>query len=207
MAGLINTLIEEVHEWVLANVDVSPDSLIKNFGFVELINRTSRGKKNTSTQPIPVIINGTGDRQQVSLDDRYDFITWVRWVAPMQSILSEEDSWGLVEGKRFTLPLRLVVAHKVELGESLILEMAAGIPVNIVVDGFDFVFLSSSIAVDPNHEEIYRTELGETVYELHRFNWNLYAIDINAEFVMCPPDENGVTVGKIFDYTFDFSFE
>lgn len=207
MAGIIDTLIEEIHEWVVDNVDISPDTKIKNWGYVELTNRESRGKGDrTSTQPIPMTINGTADREQVALDDRYDFISWIRWAEPMTSALSEEDSWGLREGKRFTLPLRMVVAHKVELGETIILELAAGIPMNISVPGFDFVFITSNVNVDPNHEEIYRTELGNTVYERHRFNWNIYVLNINVEFVRCPPVE-GVEQGKIFDFTFDFSFE
>lgn len=206
MAGIINVLSQEVEQWVQDNTDISPDSKIKNWGFVELAVRTSKGKKSQSDQPIPMTINGTGDRQQVSLDDRYDFIFWVRWIGQLQSILSEEDSWGLREGKRFTFPLRLVVAHKVELGENLILDLVNGLPESLTVAGFDFVYLTSSISVDPNHEEIYRIELGDTVYEQHRFDWNIYVININVEYVQCPP---GVAVeeGRIFDYTFALEFE
>jgi len=206
MAGIINTLSEAIEQWVIDNSTISPDSLIKNWGFVELSNRTSKGKKSISTQPIPMSINGTSDRDQVSLDDRFQFIFWIRWIAPMTSILNDADSWGLREGKRFSLPLRVVVAHKVELGENLILDLVNGLPENLVVSGFDFVFLTSSISVDPDHEQIYRTELGNTIYELHRFDWNIYVIDINVEYVQCPPGE-ATEEGRIFDFTFAEEFE
>ena len=44
-------------------------------------------------------INGTADREQIALDDRYDFIEWIRWVNPLQAIPNPDDSWGLKEGK------------------------------------------------------------------------------------------------------------
>ena len=206
MAGIINVLSEEIEQWVIDNTDISPDSKIRNWGFVELSNRTSKGRSTTSTQPIPMTINGTGDREQVSLDDRYDFIFWIRWLDQLTSILSEEDSWGLKEGKRFTFPLRLVIAHKVELGETLILELVSDLPSKLIVAGFEFVYLSASVSVDPNHEDIYRTELGDTVYEQHRFDWNIYVVNINVEFIKCSPLTEGEE-GRIFDFTFDFSFE
>lgn len=207
MAGIINILANEVEQWVLNNTDISPDTQVKNWRFVELANRVSKGNKTTSKQPIPMTINGTGDREQISLDDAYQFIFWIRWVSPMQSILNEEDSWGLREGKRFTLPLRLVVAHKVELGENLILDLVNGLPENIIVNGFDYVFLNSSVSVDPDHEQIYLTELGKTVYEQHRFDWNVYVVNINVEFSQGPYCIEPPEQGMIFDYTFDFAFE
>jgi hypothetical protein len=211
MAGIIDTISLEIEEWVLDYFgDESPEMAFKNWGFVELANRSSRGKGGTtSNQPIPVTITGDGQRLQVSLDDRYDYMHWIRWVSPLTSVESEVDSWGLREGKRMRLPLRIVVAHKVEIGENFILELVNGLPENVVVEGFDFVFLNSDYSVDPDHEAIYNTELGATVYEQHRFDWNLYTIDLNVEFIQgatCiagSPDSDG----KIFDFTFDSIFE
>ena len=125
-----------------------------------------------------------------------------------KTVENAEDSWGLREGKRQRIPLRIVIAHKVEIGENFILELVNGLPENIVIDGFDFVFLNSDYSVDPNHEEIYRIELGDTVYEQHRFDWNIYVINLNVEFVVCiPSGASPEEEFKIFDFTFDSSFE
>jgi hypothetical protein len=180
---------------------------------VELANRASRSPKSgsTSTQPIPVTITGDGQREQVSLDDRYDYMHWIRWVSPITSVENDEDSWGLTVGERMTIPLRIVVAHKVEIGENFILQLTRGLPKNFVVPGLDFLFIDSGYSIDPDHETIYNTELGATVYEQHRFNWNIYAINVNAEFVICIPSSLGESSPdeefKIFDFTFDSTFE
>jgi len=211
MPGIIDTISLSMEDWVLDYFgDVSADMHFKNWGFVELAYRGSKGKTgNTSQQPIPVTINGTGQRDQVSLDDRYDYMHWIRWPEPLTSVDSEEDSWGLRAGKRMHLPLRIVVATKVGVGENFILELVNGLPENVVVPGFDFVFLNSDYSIDPDHEEIYRTELGNTVYEQHRFDWNLYVINLSVEFVqglLCIEGSPDVQ-GKIFDETFDSTFE
>ena len=183
MDEIIRAIAEHIENWTLANVNQSP-LMVKNWGFVELVNRQSKGKKGESTQPIPMTINGTADREQVALDDRFDFIEWIRWVTPLQAVPNEDDSWGLKEGKRKTMPLRIVIAHKVELGENLVVQIAENLPEVIYLTGFDFIFVNEW-TIDPNHETIYVTELGETVYELHRFNWNVYAIDLEVQFKQC----------------------
>jgi hypothetical protein len=184
MDEVIRSIAEWIENWTIDNVDQSPAIAVKNWGFAELANRQSKGSKGTSNQPIPMTINGTGDRQQIALDDRYDFIEWIRWVSPIQAVANPEDQWGLKEGKRKSWPLRIVIAHKVELGENLIDQIAENLPEVITLTGFDFIFLQNW-SIDPNHEQIYNTELGETVYEQHRFNWNIYTIDLNVEFKLC----------------------
>jgi len=184
MEAIINAIAEHIENWTIDFISSSPALTVKNWGFVELSNRQSKGSKGTSTQPIPMTINGTGDRLQVSLDDKFQFIEWIRWISPVQAVISEEDSWGLKEGKRKTLPLRIVIAHKVELGEDLIVQIAENLPQIITLTGYDFIFLQGW-TIDPDHERIYNTELGATVYEQHRFNWNIYTIDLNVEFKQC----------------------
>lgn len=183
MEAIINAIAEHIENWTIANVNQSPSVAVKNFGFCELTNRKSRSKKE-SNQPIPVTINGTGDREQVSLDDRYDFIEWVRWTEPIYSNPNIEDQWGLKEGKRKTVPLRIVIAYKVELGEDLIVDIAENLPEHIILSGYDYIFVERW-NINPNHEEIYVTELGETVYELHRFDWNIYVLNVEIEFKQC----------------------
>jgi len=184
MEQIIISLAEWIENWTIDHVNSSPALTVKNWGFVELVNRKSKGKSSESNQPIPMTINGTGDREQVSLDDRYSFIEWIRWTSPLQAVPNDDDSWGLKEGKRKTLPLRIVIAHKVELGENLVIEIAEGLPEVIYLSGFDFIFVNGW-SIDPNHEQVYVTELGETVYELHRFDWNVYAIDLEVQFKAC----------------------
>lgn len=183
MEEIIRAIAEHIENWTIANVDQSP-LMVKNWGFAELVNRQSKGKNSQSTQPIPMTINGTADRDQIALDDRYDFIEWIRWVSPLQAVPNDDDSWGLKEGKRKTMPLRIVIAHKVELGENLVIDIAENLPEVIYLTGFDFIFVNGW-SIDPNHEQIYVTELGETVYEQHRFNWNVYTIDLEVQFKQC----------------------
>lgn len=183
MEQLINAITEHIKNWTLANVSRSPLA-VKDFGFCELVYRESEADGVSSTQPIPMTINGTDDRDQVSLDDEFDFMVWARWVDRIFSNPNVEDQWGLKEGKRKVLPLRVVIAHKVELGEDLIVDIAENLPERITLAGFDYIFLERW-SINPDHEAIYNTELGKTVYELHRFNWNLYVLDLEIEFKQC----------------------
>lgn len=192
MEEIINAIAEHIEGWTNDYLEASPDTVVKNWGFVELAVRTSKGKKSTSDQPIPMTINGTGDREQVGLDDRYDFIFWIRWVSPIQGVQDDGESWGLKLGKHWEMPLRIVIAHKVTKGENLIVNLVNELPDRISLTGFESIFLSVNESIDPDHETIYRTELGDTVYEQHRFDWNLYVINLNVEFIPCvdfsPPD-------------------
>lgn len=181
MKKIIDEISAFIHQWAIDNLEASPDSEVKTWGFVELVNRQSKGQR-TTTQPIPMTINGTGDRQQVSLDDRQKFISWIRWVSPTFSTDAPEDAWGLKPGRRKRMPLRIVIAHRVELGEDIVHELAEAIPESIFVDGFDYVW-PQQFSIDPDHETIYRTELGETVYESHRFPWNLYVINLDVDYI------------------------
>lgn len=185
MEEIINAIAEHIEGWTNEYLEASPDTVVKNWGFVELVVRTSKGKEKTSDQPIPMTINGTGDRLQVSLDDRQDFIFWIRWVSPIQSVLDDGETWGLRQGKHLVLPLRIVIAHKVTKGENLIVNLVNELPDRFLLTGFESVFVSVDESIDPDHELIYRTELGETVYEQHRFDWNLYVINLNVEFIPC----------------------
>lgn len=189
MTDIINRIATFIQSYV---EDQASPVLVKNWGFVELVKRESRGTtKNkqgnaeVSTQPIPMTITGTHKREQVSLDDRFDFIFWIRVTNRVTTFLSESDSFGLKEGKRQNLPLRIVIAHKVELGEDLVYHLVNDFPPNLYVDGFQFVFLNSNGEVDTDHETIHDIELGATNYEKHRFAWNIYTINLSIEFIPC----------------------
>ena len=175
-------LVAAIDDWTNNNF---PDLARKLFGFVELTHRTTTGTKSVGDQPIPVTINGTSDRQQVSLDDRYQLITWVRLPGRIGVVDNPEWSFGLKESRFQTANFRWVIAHKVELGENLIYSMVDAFPEKLSVDGFTLVFVNPQIDIDFDHEAIYQTELGNTVYEKHRFPWNLYVINLNLEFIVC----------------------
>lgn len=165
-----------------AITDYANDSYLylktKNFGFCELMNKTAKD----STEPIPVTIP---DRQQVSLNDKFDLVTWVRWVDPVRFDLSEDWTFGRTESEEGSLTLRIVVAHKVSLGENFIFTFARGLPRKLDLSGYKYVFMNGRPQINPDHETIYRTELGDTVYERHRFTWNIYAIDVAFNFIEC----------------------
>lgn len=186
MTEIINKVADYIETW--AN-DYASTLIIKNWGFCELSRRGARGKREArlaiTEQPIPMTINGTGERQQVSLDDQYNFIYWIRVPGRVTFSFNEDDQWGLKDGKRQNLPLRIVICHKVELGENLVSTLVEDLPSNFYITGFDFVFLSTQGDIDFDHEGIHETELGKTNYEKHRFDWNIYVINLNVEFIPC----------------------
>jgi len=162
---------------------------LKLFGFCEIMHKTAE----SSDQPIPVTIP---DRKQVSLDDKYDLITWIRWDSPVQYSENKDWSFGPNEATTATITARVVVAHKVKLGENLIFDFANHFPQTLNIPGFLYVFVDDSFNINNDHEGIYLTELGKTVYEKHRFNWNLYVVNFTFEFTPCDSDsfrilENG----------------
>jgi hypothetical protein len=159
----------------------------KNFGFCELMFKSAKDTKGTligssGSQPIPVTIP---ERKQVSLDDKYNFMTWIRWVEPARFDFNEQWSFGREEAEEGSLTLRIVLAHKTSLGENLVFTFARSIPRQFELSGYKYVFQNGRPQINPDHEGIYRTELGETSYEKHRFNWNLYTIDVTYNFIEC----------------------
>lgn len=185
MTEIVDAIGSFIEEFLSEDISPAP---VKNWGLCELAVRTSKGTKNTSDQPIAMTINGTGQREQVSLDDRYSVIFWIRLNSPVRQRRSEEDDWGLQEGKRSVLGLRIVVAHKVTLGEDLIFRLANALPDKLILTGYDLVFINADGSIDVDHPTIYETELGKTVYEHHIFDWNLYVLNLDVEFKLCRQD-------------------
>lgn len=182
MKAIVDRLAEFIEQWAQ---DHASTMLVKNYGFAELVNRISRGKTTVSTQPIPITIPGDGsEAQQIALDDRFNFIFWIRTNGRITFSVSEEDIWGLKETKRQNLDLRIVIAHRNNFGEDVIYNLAQNLPSQITIEGYDLVFLDVAV-VDDDHETIHNTELGATNYEKHRFTWNIYALNINVEFIPC----------------------
>lgn len=190
MKEIIDRISQFIQEWA---EDRSSALIVRNFGFCELVNRSSRGTsrnrqniQSVSSQPIPITIPGDGsEAEQVSLDDRFNFVFWVRRNGRVTTSESIDDSWGLQQGKRQNLPLRIVIAHRNNLGEDLVYELSQDLPERIYINGFDLVFISANGEVDDDHETIHNTELGQTNYEKHRFTWNIYTINLNVEFIPC----------------------
>lgn len=152
--------------------------LLKNFGFCELMSKTSLN----SQQPMPVTIP---DRLQVSLDDNYQIITWIRWIDDTSFETNEDWSFGTRMARQGVLPLRIVFANKVELGENLVFDFVNSFPQKLSVTGYQYVYSENIPIINPDHETIYNTELGNTVYERHRFPWNIYVVDVSIEFIEC----------------------
>lgn len=190
MKEIIDRIAQFIQEWA---EDTSSTLLVQNYGFCELVYRESRGTtknrnnvSSTSSQPIPITIPGDGsEASQVSLDDQFNFVFWIRRNGRVVTVESVDDSWGLKQGKRQTLALRIVIAHRNNLGEDLVYQLAQDLPERVYINGFDLVFLSANGEVDDDHETIHNIELGKTNYEKHRFTWNIYALNLNVEFIPC----------------------
>jgi hypothetical protein len=180
-------IIDKLDEWVSEEYSGLNKKL---WGYCELVHKTT-GTPPVD-QPMPVkIIDGVADRgtNQVSLDDKFELITWGRLPGTVTAIANEEDNWGLKDGRRQSFTLRWIVAHKVQLGENFINTLLRSLPDRLTIDGYEFVYINPDIEVDADHEAIYRTELGNTVYERHRFNWNIYSVSLTFEFIMCEVSE------------------
>lgn len=176
----MTSIIEAIDQWTLNRYGIYNEKL---FGFCELMRKTAG--EGSVEQIFPVTIPG---RQQVSIDDRYNFITWIRWAQPVSYENSEDWSFGNSEARFATLPLRLVLVHKTTLGEDLVFDFVNAFPSKFSISGFKLVFTNANLSIDPDHEAIIQAELGPAnylVYEKHRFNWNVYVININVQFLEC----------------------
>lgn len=172
-------IIEAIDAWT-ANRYTSLNK--KLYGFCELVTRTSA----EGSQPFPMTMpDPNGERIEVSIDDAFQFITWIRWAQPISYAASPDWSFGKEEARFATLPLRIVLAHKIELGEDLVFDFINAFPSKFSVPGFQLVFTEATPTIDPDHETIYTTELGNTVYEKHRFPWNIYVLNVTMQFLEC----------------------
>lgn len=190
MKSLIDKLAEFIEAW--AN-DQASTLVVKNHGFAELVKRESKGtsknllnQSSVGTQPIPITIPGDGsEAKQIALDDQFNFIFWIRVTGRANMVRNEQDAWGMKDGRRHVLPVRIVIAHRNNLGEDLVYDLAEDLPERFIVPGFEFMFIGENWEVDNDHETIHDTELGKTNYEKHRFTWNIYTLNLNIEYIPC----------------------
>lgn len=186
-------IIQAFDEWTDNYTDVEK----KLYGYCELMHKTEKG----SDQPMPVkVVDGNSNRVEfAALDDRYQLITWFRLpgIIDLQDEIDGENwAFGLDSGEVQRANLRWIIAHRVELGERWIFDFVKALPKKFKIDGYQIIHIDKSgITLDADHEAIYNTELGRTVYEKHRFTWNIYALSpIGVEYILCPTAE-GDTCG------------
>lgn len=178
-------IIEAIDSWTTERYSAHDKKL---WGYCELIRRTSGEGKAEQVFPMTIPCNPSSKRQQVSIDDRYSFITWIRWTQPVQYEASEEFSFGKNDARFATLPIRLVLVHKKALGENLVFDFIKNFPSKFSIDGFHHVFTEGRPSIDPDHEVIFQSELGPqnyVAYEKHRFDWNMYVLNLSIQFLEC----------------------
>lgn len=176
----MTSIIEAIDAWTNNRYSAYDRKL---FGFCELMRKTAG--EGSVEQVFPVTIPG---RTQVAIDDRYNFITWIRWAQPVTYEANEDWSFGNSEARFANLPLRIVLAHRTTLGEDLVFDFVNAFPSKFTVPGFKFVFTNANLSIDPDHEAIVQAELGPAnylVYEKHRITWNVYVINVNVQFLEC----------------------
>lgn len=166
---LITTIIDEA----IAATDIG-NVKKKFFGLSEIVTKDK--------QRYPVTIP---DRKQVSLDNGFDLVTWMRLASEIEEETSEEHSYGRNEAVRATAKIRLVVAHKVGLGEEFIDKFTRRIPFQLKQADYKSIFVLKNRVIDADHESVYNTELDATAYAKHRLTWNLYAVNLNVEYIYC----------------------
>lgn len=176
----------------------------KLYGFCELMHKTEAG----SDQPLPVkVVDGSSNRREfAALDDRYKVITWFRLgsVDFQDEIDGENWAFGLSSGDVQKPTLRWVIAHRVELGERWIYDFLKAIPRQFKIEGYQIIHIDKpGMVLDTDHEAIYNTELGKTVYEKHRFTWNIYALNLGVEYILCPTAEGDLCGDALITETGD----
>lgn len=183
-------IIEKMDEWTVEHFATTSPFQMKLWGHCELARRSSKGNDSIAEAPIVMTINGTSDRQLVTLDDRYDFISWWRTPTPvnLQNTIDNNDwGFGFDSGRVQKITFRWVTAWKVGHGEMIALNLASELPARIVIDGYQFVSIDKiNTTIDHDDEVIYATELGNTVYEKRRSTWNLAVINLVAEYILDP---------------------
>lgn len=183
-------IIAKMDEWTAEHFQGTSPFEMKLWGHCELARRTSEGTNTVGDAPIVMTINGTSDRELVTIDDRYDFISWWRTPNPvnLQNTIDNNDwAFGFDSGRVQKITFRLVLAWKVGHGEMVALNLASELPARLVIEGYQFVSIDKvNVTVDQNDEAIYLTELGNTVYEKWRSTWNLAVVNLVAEYILDP---------------------
>lgn len=186
-------IIAKMDEWTAEHFQGTSPFEMKLWGHCELARRTSEGTNTVGDAPIVITINGTSDRELVTIDDRYDFISWWRTPNPvnLQNTIDNNDwAFGFDSGRVQKVTFRWVLAWRVGHGEMIALNLASELPARLVIEGYQFVSIDKvNVTVDQDDQAIYLTELGNTVYEKWRSTWNLAVVNLVAEYILDPDCE------------------
>lgn len=186
-------IIAKMDEWTAEHFQGTSPFEMKLWGHCELARRTSEGTNTVGDAPIVITINGTSDRELVTIDDRYDFISWWRTPNPvnLQNTIDNNDwAFGFDSGRVQKITFRWVLAWKVGHGEMIALNLASELPARLVIEGYQFVSIDKvNVTVDQDDQAIYLTELGNTVYEKWRSTWNMAVVNLVAEYILDPDCE------------------
>jgi hypothetical protein len=182
-------IIQSLDAWTEEHLNYSPTNQIKLFGYCEQMRKTEGGVE----QHMPVqVVEGNSDRPEFAcLDDIFQVVTWFRLPGKVEfqdEIDGNDWAFGLSEGDVNRASLLWVIAARVELGERWIFDFIKAIPKKLTIEGYQVVHIDKKgMVLDADHEAIYNSELGRTVYEKHRFTWNIYAISpLPVEYILCP---------------------
>lgn len=170
-------ITEAIDAWMASQYNYT----MKLWGYCELVTKKD--------QVMPRTIPSFGEGQQVAIDDRFQVNTWMRWPGTLDmgsEIEGNDWSFGLQQAPVQSATIRFVLAHKISIGEDFIHTLLKDFPRSFDIDGYSMVSVNKgAMSGDPDHEAVYKAELGETAYELHRFDWNVYAINIPVQFIPC----------------------
>lgn len=123
-------------------------------------------------------------REKVCLDEDYDCVVWHREISA-NAIESEDFSFGLNIEKQFNVTIRTIVAYKVEIGEDFKFEFFNNFPYDINVSGYKFLETTPG-AINLDHEAVVQEEQIHTQYNKHRICWNIFTLENEFQFVLCP---------------------
>lgn len=154
-----------------------PNDGIKFSGLCQLVAKED--------QPHPTTIP---DNKQVSIDQKFNVITYHRIFGDAAFDESEEQDFGRSTGRTIVQPMIMIVASKVEKGEEWIYGFMGGFPESIETDDlsetYDFIDIEN-MSLEVDQEGIYNREFGNGDYEKHRIPWNVYGVRYDVTFIRC----------------------
>jgi len=151
---------------------------LKAYGYCELVT------KDDKPNPVTCTLKQGEKRESAQIHDKWNGIFYHRLLNSFPAQDDEEFSFGNRISKRFSLRVRTVLAHKVQLGENFFIDFFNAFPDKMTISGYKFVFLSQGTII-ADHEGVYNQEYGDQSYNKHRTAWNIFAFEYDLEFIKC----------------------
>lgn len=119
--------------------------------------------------------------EQVTLDDRFNIISWFRVLDDSPEIGSDH-GFGFNHGMQPSKRIKWLIAYKKNLGNSIkdIIYKLSEDQINYRNFSIDLDF-----KINPDHESVYNSEFKDDSYEKHRMTWRLFSVEFKIMLYEC----------------------